>query len=111
DLRYQHAYHPVPVEQKSPALASVLDDVSAGRFGDGNIYEPLLNTIRQSDYYLITEDFDSCTCHALVWEMDIALIFGSRHRLPEYGRRGVQGQGFMGQEVDHHRRQHGQVQL
>ena len=40
DLRYQHAYHPVPVEEKSPALASVLDEVGAGRFGDGSVYEP-----------------------------------------------------------------------
>ncbi|KAH7912064.1 glycosyltransferase family 35 protein [Hygrophoropsis aurantiaca] len=59
DLRYQHMYHPVPVEEKSPALAHVLNQISAGRFGDGGIYEPLLNTIRQGDYYLLTEDFDS----------------------------------------------------
>ncbi|KAL0952886.1 hypothetical protein HGRIS_007105 [Hohenbuehelia grisea] len=59
DLRYQHLYHPVPVEEKSPALANVLNQVSAGLFGDGGVYEPLLNTIRQSDYYLITDDFDS----------------------------------------------------
>ncbi|KAL5520427.1 hypothetical protein ACEPAG_9651 [Sanghuangporus baumii] len=59
ELRYQHTYHPVPVEEKSPALAVVLNEISSGRFGDGSIYEPLLNTIRQGDYYLITEDFDS----------------------------------------------------
>jgi len=59
DLRYQHAYHPVPVEEKSPALASVLDVISQGLFGDENVYEPLLNTIRQGDYYLLTDDFDS----------------------------------------------------
>lgn len=59
DLRYQHTYHPVPVEQKSPALAQVLNEISSGLFGDGGVYEPLLNTIRQGDYYLITEDFDS----------------------------------------------------
>ncbi|CCO35687.1 starch phosphorylase [Rhizoctonia solani AG-1 IB] len=67
DLRYQHAYHPVPVEEKSPALASVLTEIGGGRFGDGSIYEPLLNTVRQSDYYLITEDFDSyVNCQTLV---------------------------------------------
>jgi len=49
----------VPVAEKSPALAVVLDEISSGRFGDGGVYEPLLNTIRQGDYYLITEDFDS----------------------------------------------------
>ncbi|OBZ74400.1 Glycogen phosphorylase [Grifola frondosa] len=59
DLRYQHMYHPIPVEQKCPALATVINEVSAGRFGDGAVYEPLLNTIRQNDYYLLTEDFDS----------------------------------------------------
>ncbi|KAG1767353.1 glycosyltransferase family 35 protein [Suillus placidus] len=59
DLRYQHIYHPVPVEQKSPALAKVLDKISSGLFGDRGVYEPLLDTIRQGDYYLITEDFDS----------------------------------------------------
>lgn len=75
DLRYQHAYHPVPIEQKCPALAKVLNEVSAGMFGDGGVYEPwallsnplicswlvssLLNTIRQGDYYLLTDDFDS----------------------------------------------------
>jgi starch phosphorylase len=59
DLRYQHVYHPVPIEEKSPDLAKVLDEISAGRFGDGSVYEPLLNTIRQYDHYLLTEDFDS----------------------------------------------------
>ncbi|GBE87017.1 Glycogen phosphorylase [Sparassis crispa] len=59
DLRYQHTYHAVPIEEKCPALARVLDEVAAGRFGDGSVYEPLLNTIRQIDYYLLTEDFDS----------------------------------------------------
>ncbi|KAH8114838.1 glycosyltransferase family 35 protein [Phellopilus nigrolimitatus] len=59
ELRHQHTYHPVPIEKKSPALAAVLNEISAGRFGDGGTYEPLLNTIRQGDYYLITEDFDS----------------------------------------------------
>lgn len=40
DLRYQHTYHPVPVEEKSPALAHVLNAVSSGIFGDGGVYEP-----------------------------------------------------------------------
>ncbi|KAG8215453.1 glycosyltransferase family 35 protein [Butyriboletus roseoflavus] len=59
DLRYQHMYHPVPVAEKSPALAHVLDVISGGLFGNDDVYEPLLNTIRQGDYYLLTEDFDS----------------------------------------------------
>ncbi|KAF7307131.1 Alpha-1,4 glucan phosphorylase [Mycena indigotica] len=59
DLRYQHTYHPVPLEEKCPALAHVLNQISGGLFGDADIYEPLLNTIRQGDYYLLSEDFDS----------------------------------------------------
>jgi len=59
DLRYQHTHHPVPVEEKSPALAYVLSVISTGLFGDENVYEPLLDTIRQGDYYLLTDDFDS----------------------------------------------------
>ncbi|KAI6117181.1 glycosyltransferase family 35 protein [Pisolithus croceorrhizus] len=59
ELRYQHQHHPVPVEEKSQDLARVLDQISAGLFGDGSVYEPLLNTIRQVDHYLITDDFDS----------------------------------------------------
>lgn len=59
DLRHQHVYHPVPIEEKCPALAEVLNVVSSGKFGDAGIYEPLLNTIRQNDYYLLTEDFES----------------------------------------------------
>ena len=40
ELRYQHLYHPVAIEQKCPALARVLNEVSSGRFGDGGPYEP-----------------------------------------------------------------------
>ncbi|KAH6873979.1 glycogen phosphorylase [Coprinopsis sp. MPI-PUGE-AT-0042] len=59
ELRYQHIYHPEPIEKKCPALSKVLDTVSSGTFGDAGVYEPLLSTIRQTDYYLLTEDFDS----------------------------------------------------
>ncbi|KAF4568506.1 Non-essential glycogen phosphorylase [Pleurotus pulmonarius] len=59
DLRYQHVYHPVPVDEACPALANVLNQISGGLFGDGGVYEPLVNTIRQGDYYLVTDDFDS----------------------------------------------------
>ena len=40
DLRYRHLYHPVPIEQKRPPLARVLNELSSGRFGDGGSYEP-----------------------------------------------------------------------
>jgi len=59
DLRHKHVYQPTSVEQRSPALAIVLQEIQNGRFGDGGIYEPLVNTIRQHDYYLISDDFDS----------------------------------------------------
>ena len=60
DLRYRNRYHPVSVEQQSPALSAVLDEVTAGRFGDAGVFEPFINTIRHGDYYLIADDFDSC---------------------------------------------------
>jgi len=47
DLRYQHMYHPVSVEQKCPALAYVLNQVSAGIFGDGGVYEPYVTSLCQ----------------------------------------------------------------
>ncbi|KAF8624321.1 hypothetical protein AX15_005950 [Amanita polypyramis BW_CC] len=59
DLRHQHVYHPVPIEQKCPALARVISTIASGHFGDGAAYQPLLSTILQHDYYLITDDFDS----------------------------------------------------
>ncbi|KAG8934308.1 Non-essential glycogen phosphorylase [Tulasnella sp. 417] len=59
DLRYNHQYHPVPLEKTSPALAVVVDVIAQGRFGDGSVYEPFLNTIRTGDYYLVSDDFDS----------------------------------------------------
>jgi starch phosphorylase len=59
DLRYQHSYRPESLSKRSPVLAAVIDEVAAGRFGDGGVFEPLLNTIRQSDYYLLGDDFDS----------------------------------------------------
>ena len=40
DLRYQHVYHPVPLEQKCPALANVINQVGSGAFGDAQVYEP-----------------------------------------------------------------------
>jgi len=59
DLRHKHVYQPTSVEQRSPALAIVLQEIQNGRFGDGGIYESLVNTVRQHDYYLISDDFDS----------------------------------------------------
>jgi len=65
DLRYRNRYHPISVEDQSPALAAVLDAVTAGRFGDPGIFEPFINTIRHGDYYLIADDFDSCEYYCM----------------------------------------------
>jgi len=59
DLRYQHMYHPVPLEQKCPALHRVIEAVASGMFDDADVYIPLLDTIRKNDYYLLSDDFDS----------------------------------------------------
>ena len=40
DLRYQHLYHPVPLEEKCPALHRVIEQISAGLFNDAEVYEP-----------------------------------------------------------------------
>ncbi|PFH49284.1 glycosyltransferase family 35 protein [Amanita thiersii Skay4041] len=58
-LREQHRSNPIPLEQKCPALARVVNTISSGYFGDGWAYEPLLNTVRHGDYYLLSDDFDS----------------------------------------------------
>ena len=39
DLRHQHLYRPIAIEQKCPALANVLNQISAGLFGDSGVYE------------------------------------------------------------------------
>ncbi|KZT58151.1 glycosyltransferase family 35 protein [Calocera cornea HHB12733] len=59
DLRHQHKYHPIAVEERSPALAAVLKEIEGGRFGDAGVYQPFVDTIRTGDYYLVTDDFDS----------------------------------------------------
>jgi len=58
-IRYEHTYHPKSVADRSPALAAVMNEISGGRFGTPEVFEPLLNTIHQGDHYLISDDFDS----------------------------------------------------
>lgn len=50
----------MPLDEVAPALAVVFDVIAQGHFGDGSIYEPFLNTIRQGDHYLVSDDFGSC---------------------------------------------------
>lgn len=58
-LRYQHQYHPVPIEEKCPAISGVFQAIESGAFGGDGCYEPLINTIKFGDRYLLTDDFDS----------------------------------------------------
>jgi starch phosphorylase len=50
DLRYQHLYHPIPIEQKCPALADVLIKISGGAFGDSGVYEPYVSRILSMEF-------------------------------------------------------------
>ncbi|KAF5329568.1 hypothetical protein D9619_009345 [Psilocybe cf. subviscida] len=64
DPLYQNLHHVVPIEQKCPSLAAVVKSVASDVLGNAHVYKRvwtswLLNTIRQSDYYLVTDDFDS----------------------------------------------------
>ena len=56
DLRYQHMYHPLPIEQKCPTLARVLTEISSGRFGDGGIYEPYVVVLSICQTLVNTDD-------------------------------------------------------
>ena len=44
--------------EESQKLNEVVEVIREGMFGDPAIYRPLIDTL-QSDYYLITHDFDS----------------------------------------------------
>lgn len=74
DLRCQHIFHAISFEQKCPALADVLKNISGGAFGWRSLSRTLhrchcwrfsndlfiirvLSTVRQSDYYLIPNGF------------------------------------------------------
>ncbi|KAG8982977.1 Non-essential glycogen phosphorylase, partial [Tulasnella sp. 427] len=59
DLRFNHRYHHKSLQERSPALAVVFEVIASGRFGDGHIYQPLLDTVYGADYYLVSDDFDS----------------------------------------------------
>lgn len=67
DLRYQHMYHPVPVEERCPALAAVLNAVSSGQFGDGGVYEP---------YVLFVYAVLWCPCVIVTWMHLLSLTCG-----------------------------------
>ena len=88
-LRYEHTYHPVPIEQKCPALANVLNAVSANTFGGDGVYEPLLNTVRQGDYYILTDDFDS-------YIRALEMVDEAYADTPEWTKKSIRTVGKMG---------------
>ncbi|KIR52496.1 starch phosphorylase [Cryptococcus gattii Ru294] len=59
EVRYTNTYQPTPLEQRSPELAQTFKAIEAGIFGDGAIYAPLLKTVYEHDYYLVSNDFGS----------------------------------------------------
>lgn len=58
-VRYANSYNPTPLEERSPELFQVFKSIEAGTFGDGHVYDPLLKTIYDNDYYLVSNDFGS----------------------------------------------------
>jgi starch phosphorylase len=58
-VRYSNAYQPTPLEERSPELAEVFKAIQAGTFGDGHVYDPVLKTVYDNDYYLVSNDFGS----------------------------------------------------
>jgi hypothetical protein len=83
------AHHPVPIE-KCPALANVLNQISAGLFNDGNVYETTLIPVRAL-----------APCIHFFYDADIVWTGYSSAR---YGRRSVPRPDRVGEEVDtdHH---------
>ena len=58
-VRYSNSYNPTSLEERSPELAEVFKKIESGAFGDGHIYESLLKTVYEHDYYLVSNDFGS----------------------------------------------------
>ncbi|RXK39024.1 starch phosphorylase [Tremella mesenterica] len=58
-VRFNNSYNALPLEQRSPELAEVFKMIESGTFGDGHIYEALLKTVYEHDYYLVSNDFGS----------------------------------------------------
>ncbi|ORX39038.1 carbohydrate phosphorylase-domain-containing protein [Kockovaella imperatae] len=59
DVRYNNSYNPTSLEQRSPELYEVFKFIESGAFGEGQIYEALLKTVYDHDYYLVSNDFGS----------------------------------------------------
>ncbi|KAK9468496.1 glycosyl transferase [Lipomyces arxii] len=56
DLRHQHRFSKVPLD---PSLEKVFKAIENGTFGDASIYGSLISSVTGSDYYLVSDDFQS----------------------------------------------------
>jgi starch phosphorylase len=53
-IRYDNQYQNTSLEERSPELAAVFKAIEANTFNDGGVYEPLLKTVYNTDYYLVS---------------------------------------------------------
>lgn len=44
-VRFNNSYNPLPLDQRSPELATVFRHIESGAFGDSSIYDALLKTV------------------------------------------------------------------
>ncbi|WVQ81442.1 hypothetical protein IAT38_003566 [Cryptococcus sp. DSM 104549] len=58
-VRYTNTYQPTPLVERSQELDQVFKAIEKGTFGEGSIYESLLKTVYDHDYYLVSNDFGS----------------------------------------------------
>lgn len=67
DIRHRQKYRKTRLDRQ---LEMVLDAIKAGRFGDVEVFMPLLDTLTiGGDYYLLSHDFPSCTARSVVGTM------------------------------------------
>ncbi|ODV61590.1 glycogen phosphorylase [Ascoidea rubescens DSM 1968] len=58
DIRHAHRY--APHLELPESLKQVFEAIESGKFGEGDEYKPLLDSVRyHKDYYLVSDDFDS----------------------------------------------------
>lgn len=76
DLRYQHLYHKIPIEQKCPALAEVLKKISGGAFGDGGVYEPYALSFVYSNFsnnFIVSDSWTRLGNRIIIWLRTISI--------------------------------------
>jgi glucan phosphorylase len=61
-VRYNNSYNPLPLDQRSPELATVFKHIESGAFGDSSIYDSLLKTVSSfNDHYIAELMYLRCT--------------------------------------------------